>query len=491
MLRNERRVPRGTTATAKPEKQGAYCQAVTLTAQHSTPETMTVDCASDDPLEGLSEPERLALAVRFGRVRMCAALSHGHSFEQSIFKLPAKCAGCQEVVWGPFNRGCTCLTCKLTAHRACTGLKSMPPCPTKSLFKDFCRSELSLKRPHPAAAAAAAAAAPAAAGMDAGHNKCPTNGSYPGETPQLAVTGDADHEDRIGAGGSVAGADLSEWAEVEGGKNAEEESIGLPARGGRQHSSSPALLCPPPPASSMQEVRDRSSSFSWSPFGGGSGGGGLRKRLLTPNDHSYEKLPTTAASAASGDDASNGDDEATSVSADETTVTSPSVVSGTENSSSEVAEHGSRISSPASTKDAREQEQQQQEQRKEEQRQPSGTERDEVAEFGRDGRSMAGLSGFGKISVAGGVVGAVIAGPAGAMVGLKLGAVLAAGRWSAQGLWQRIEKDRKEAGAEGNVVGGQVATGEAGDGATTAMKTGDVWALIAARVESENKTAKW
>lgn len=397
----------------------------------TVPDPDNTAAVSGDPLAGLPDSARLELAIKFGRVRMCAALSHGHSFEQSIFKLPSKCSACQEVVW-PFNRGCTCLTCKLTAHRACTGMESIPHCPAKSLFSDFCRSELGLNSPQTAEVVAISA-------DDTSGKQCPAPPNV-AETPRTST-----HR----RGASAGAGDLSEWAEVESGGRTEEESSSREYERGRDvelSSSSPSLSSPPP--ASMHEIRDLGSSFSWSPF---SIRGGQRKRLLTPEEHSYEKLPTSAS-----DNPSSEDEERAAIDSD--TVAKASLLAGVDE---RLARVDNRVAAAA------------------------------LEIPNRESTSMSGLTGFSKISVAGGVVGAVLAGPSGAMVGLKVGAVLAAGRWSAQGLWQRIEQDRKAAGAEAIAVA-PPEDGAAGVAELSGLvEPQDIWALIAERVEGEERALKW
>lgn len=372
-------------------------------------------------LASLTESERLALAVRFGRIRMCAALTHGHSFETSIFRLPAKCAGCHELVWGPFTRGCTCLVCKLTAHRSCTGMASLPQCPTKAVFADFCRSEL--RR---------ATGAP----------------SFDGESITAAVVpvrGNASTSTRGGGG------DLDEWATVEG--TTDQSSCGG-VEDKRSYFSSP-------PAAASQAVQDLGSSFSWSPLGGGYRKLATENKDQPPSPRQQRKqlkpsTSATAAVAAAGAAVTpEGDGEvvraeiALPEQVDIATAPDPVAATGTT-----AADAGAG----ASAND-----------------------------------SKAKIRNVGKMSVAGGVVGAVLGGPVGAVVGLKVGAFLGAGRWSVQELWQRIEKDRQEAGAEGirplNGSTGGAAAAAAEE--ALARRHRDVWARIAEKIEGEKQPLVW
>lgn len=364
--------------------------------QRADETSTTNDAAMVDPLDVLSESERLALAIRFGRIKMCAALTHGHSFESSIFRLPAKCSGCHELVWGPFTRGCTCLTCKLTAHRSCTGMATMPNCPTKKLFSEFCRSELGLaKRLAP-------------------FHEVRT--SEIGKNCSLSQTSPV-RQDR-------AGGDLDEWATVEG---STEELFFT----GAHQEQAPTL--PLRPAS--QGVRDLGSSFSWSPFSTDD-----RKHPVPEEDnHKREQRqqPSTSATALPAEGKEHLSHDALEASSEE--ASRPLVIV-------ESAEKLSTATAPYRIRDV------------------------------------------GKMTVAVGVVGAVLGGPIGAVVGLKLGAVFGAGRWSVQGLWQRIEKDRKEAGAEGTgLLGGSAVARKSGLG----RNPRDVWARIAEQVEGEEEPVIW
>lgn len=248
--------------------------------------------------------------------------------------------------------------------------------------------------------------------------------------------------------------DLEEWAKVEGG--AEESS----RAGETSQSSSSSLVSPPapPPASALQQVRDHGSSFSWSPFGLSD-----RKRL-SPSGVDVHELPNAA--AATGDEQRRGPYPAPSPIASAVEKPSSAMLAG--------KPVGGAPQDPANPPD-------------------STTPPAATAATGTGGGSE--ISSFGKISVAGGVVGAVLAGPCGAVVGLKLGAVVAASRWSVRGVWKRIEKERKEAGADGiGVRDSALAAGSAGTTAEAAAgerSARDIWALIAERIEGEERPLEW
>ena len=383
------------------------------------------DAAVDEvgPLTSLTESERLALAVRFGRTRMCAALTHGHSFETSIFRLPAKCSGCHELVWGPFARGVTCLICKLTAHRSCTGMATIPQCPTKEVFADFCRSELERANGAPCfdGAGIAAKVAPA----------------------------------RASASTCAAGGDLDEWATVEGMMDQSCEGTE-----NKRPSSSPP---PPhsPPLVASQAVQDLGSSFSWSPLGSGYRKLGTQdNEQLPPHQQPQpQQEPSTsiaaAAAAAAAAVTPEGDLEiitevALSEKDDGVTTPDPATIT--------VGAGGAAAGAA------------------------------EPANY-----STSKIRNVGKMSVAGGVVGAVLGGPVGAVVGLKVGAFLGAGRWSVQELWKRIEKDRREAGAEGIRLskGSKGAVAAAAAEEALARRHRDVWARIAEKIEGEKQPLVW
>lgn len=398
------------TATAATATTGAAVAAAATAVADDDEETTTTakeqqadeisitdDAAMVDPLQGLSESERLALAIRFGRIKMCAALTHGHSFESSIFRLPAKCSGCHELVWGPFTRGCTCLTCNLTAHRSCTGMATMPNCPTKTLFAEFCRSELALPK-------ILAQFHKVHTSDEIGENCC---------SPQTSPV----RQDR-------AGGDLDEWATVEG---FSEDSF---FTGAHQEQ---ALALPLPSAS--QGVRDLGSSFSWSPFSTSD------RKHPVPEEDNHKRVqrqqPSTSATALPDERKEHLSHDDLEVLSEETSF--PLVVLGS-------VGKPSTATAPYRIRDV------------------------------------------GKMTVAGGVVGAVLGGPIGAVVGLKLGAVFGAGRWSVQGLWQRIEKDRKEAGAEGTgLLAGSAVARKSGLG----RNPRDVWARMAEQVEGEEEPVIW
>lgn len=379
-----------------------------------------------DPLASLTESERLALAVRFGRIRMCAALTHGHSFETSIFRLPAKCSGCHELVWGPFARGCTCLICNLTVHRSCTGMTTIPQCPTKEMFADFCRSELRRA------------------------NEAPCSDGD-GIAPKVAPA-------RVSAPTGVAGGDLDEWATVEGTTDQSCEGID-----DKRPSSSPP---PPhsPPLAASQAVQDLGSSFSWSPLGSGYRKLGTQnhKQLPPQQQPQPQQEPSTSTAAAAAAAATaltpEGDLEIITKSEQDDSATAPDPATTLGADAGPAAAGG-------------------------------GAGAAEPANY-----STSKIRNVGKMSVAGGVVGAVLGGPVGAVVGLKVGAFLGAGRWSVQELWKRIEKDRREAGAEEIRLSkgskGAVAAAAAAEEAL-ARRHRDVWARIAEKIEGELQPLVW
>ena len=405
-----------------------------------------------DPLAGLTESERLALLIRFGAAGskggMCAAMSHGHSFQSSIFRLPAKCAGCHELVWGPFTRGCTCLTCSVTVHRSCTGVATMPQCPTKAVFEAFCRAERGLP-PLPASPTKSASGTTASSTSASAAGSSSEEGARTSGKAQSAGGGSGGGlgEGASAVGGGGGGGDLEEWAKVD-------EASG--------HSTSPAAGPSPqhqhdqhqhqPPASASCAVQDLGSSFSWSPLGLGE-----RKRPVTEDTSEGRELSTFPRRDATGDAGS---------SSPRTTATPES------QEASGASQAAPAVANPAATAGAAS---------------PSTTCSNNV-----------GIRGVTKMSVAGGVVGAFFGGPVGAVVGLKLGAVLGAGRSVQQGLWQRIEKSRREAGAEGiglpRDAGAAAATAPAAASMAeeeTARKPRDVWARIAQQVEGEQQPAIW
>jgi len=371
---------------------------------------------------------------------MCAAMSHGHSFQSSIFRLPAKCSGCHELVWGPFTRGCTCLTCSVTVHRSCTGMVTLPRCPTKDVFNAFCRAELGLA---PLPAPGTTSAGPAAAAAAATGSRSQAGGGKDGDK----ATGEALSAEN-GVGGvvgdgsaAVAGGDLEEWAKVDGASG---------------HSNSAAAATSPrqqqqqPPASASCAVQDLGSSFSWSPLAFGE-----RKRPIVEDTSEGGRELAVIKKDTAEDAASSSLPEAADK--EEAGRASPTAASAVATSA---AADGAASSTP--------------------------------------NNNNMGIRGVTKMSVAGGVVGALFGGPVGAVVGLKVGAVLGAGRSVQQGLWQRIEKNRREAGAEG-IAMPTSADGEEGavaavGGATdedAARKPRDVWARIAQQVEGERQPAIW
>lgn len=433
---------RNSTATSGEQQEGQQEQQDQEQGEDETAASKAVDVTVVvDPLSGLTESERLSLVIRFGAANsggMCAAMSHGHSFQSSIFRLPAKCAGCHELVWGPFTRGCTCLTCSITVHRSCTGIASMPPCSRKNVFDAFCRSELGLP-PRPLARCATNDAVAAAAAA--------------GSTP--ASTGDGGRKDASG-GGAAPNADLDEWATVEG-TSAHSTSAGTTA----EVRSSPVPPPPPqeqqPPASASCAVQDLGSSFFWSPLGFGQ-----RKRPLSADTNEQQQCEVAvAASAAAQDSETEPADDA----GDAAGSSSPGTTSPDEQSANGAAP-STQLAATTTTHDAP----------------------------GSNG--TIGIGGVTKLSVAGGVVGALFGGPVGAVVGLNFGAVLGAGRSVQQGLWQRIEKNRREAGAEGIGLRKAAAAAEA---ATTALveeeeaarKPQDTWERIAKRIEGEHQPVVW
>eukprot|EP00903_Cladosiphon_okamuranus_P008702 g8336.t1 len=408
-----------------------------------------------DPLAGLPEPERLALLIRFGALAgskggMCAAMSHGHSFQSSIFRLPAKCAACHELVWGPFTRGCTCLTCSVTVHRSCTGVATMPRCPTKDVFDAFCRSELGLPQLLPASPTKSAA------GTATGSTSSSAAGSGSEDGAAKALGGAASSfaaGEMIGGGGALAqsangggsgGGDLEEWATVDGASG---------------HSTSPAAETA---ASTSCAVHDLGSSFSWSPLGLGD-----RKRLPVSEGagegREHANHPPSGDAGDAGGSSSPG-----------TTLTEGQEVSDP----SQAAPMPESLAVPTTTTAA-------------------AAAADAAAASSSTCNKNVGIRGVTKMSVAGGVVGAFFGGPVGAVVGLKVGAVLGAGRSVQQGLWQRIEKSRRDAGAEGIGLpkdpGAAAAPPPPASAAEeeVARKPRDVWARIAQQVEREQQPAIW
>lgn len=365
--------------------------------QHGDRDSAGVDVM--DPLAGLAESERLALAIRFGRIRMCAALTHGHSFASSIFRLPAKCLGCNELVWGPFTRGCVCLVCKVTAHRSCTGMAGMPPCPTKNIFADFCRSELGLP---PLTISSAEPVSTAKVPTESG-------GGGGGSDASARV-----QQERAGAG------DLDEWATVEG---AVAEDAGAVVE--KQETTTTKAIVNTP------------THFSWSPFATAASKQTVAEASSdkrhhdenhdSPHDQNHEALPIAAVLSPAGME--------------------PACVPS-DSSAGVLEEHAAADPAAAA------------------------------------GATMR-IRDVGRMSVAGGVVGAVIGGPVGAVFGLKLGAFIGAGRWSVQGLWQRIEKDRREAGAAAVVVA------EEEEAVALAPKCRDIWERIAESIEGEEQPVIW
>ncbi|CAM9523729.1 unnamed protein product [Choristocarpus tenellus] len=330
---------------------------------------------SQETLTVLSDLEKLGLAIRFGKTRLCAALTHGHSFETSIFRLPAKCSACSEVVWGPFNRGCTCLTCGLISHRSCAGKATMPPCPTKDQFLDFCRMELRMS------------------------NKT------------LAAT-EKDGE---------------EWSTVESG-------------GGHEESRSKRTSC-------EDQVQSLSQSQSGDPLKPSSQKGGLGS--------SFCWVPFSVDRRASFKSSSHP--TATNATADAIVPAS----SVTEPYSATVS--GIQPLSPVVSHE---------------------TDSSKCANGQSNTSNKSGLRSFSSLSVAGGFMGAMIGGPCGAMFGLKLGVVFAAGKMSAESLWQRIEKERREASAQeiGVVAASNGGRGEAA--ASVGPRSCDIWAQIAMEIEA-------
>lgn len=374
------------------------------------------------PLEGLEEYERLALAIKFGSIRMCAALTHGHSFESSIFRLPAKCIACQELVWGPFTRGCVCLVCKATAHRSCTGRTTMPKCPTKDLFYDFCRSELGLRLP--------AQAASVPSDRQEGVLVSVTEGKL------SSTTSSRISQDR------ASGGDLDEWATVE--EAATDDS-------------------------GKRRAGNRDSAFSWSPFSSSN-----RKRPLLDNEpkqqHEVSKFGEHVKDVSSRVGKNSTSNKFNT-----------KVISLLSGNADNIWDESSPAAKSGKVQGA----------------DPPTT------SITTNTKSSVGIRDVGKMSVAGGVVGAVLGGPAGAVVGLKLGAVVGAGRWSVQGLWQRIEKEQQAAGAAvglpklskaldddntATMVGGWVGDGGGQIGVDDFL---DVWARLAHQVEKKDQPSSW
>ncbi|CAN0113317.1 unnamed protein product [Scytosiphon promiscuus] len=397
---------------------------------------------------------------------MCAAMSHGHSFQSSIFRLPAKCSGCHELVWGPFTRGCTCLTCSVTVHRSCTGLASMPPCPRKDVFDVFCRSELGLpplarrEINNAEAAAAATAAGSASASTSGGDRK----------------------EARSSAGAATSG-DLDEWATVEGTSAHSTSAAATTTTTAGVQSSPVPQAHEQPPASASCAVQDLGSSFFWSPLGFGE-----RKRPLSadtngqqqPQEHGERQLVEAHALADAPGEVRDAHGQPADDAADAVGCLSPAATApvGQENGGTAPP---TKLAAAAATGGA--------------------------SSTAAGSNGTIGIGGVTKLSVAGGVVGALFGGPVGAVVGLNFGAVLGAGRSVQQGLWQRIEKNRREAGAEG--IGLRKAAGgtaraeveaettaattalEMEEGEEAAREPRDAWARIAKQVEGEHQPILW
>ncbi|CAM9185790.1 unnamed protein product [Ectocarpus sp. 6 AP-2014] len=402
-----------------------------------------------DPLAGLSESERLALLIRFGAAAagpkgggMCAAMSHGHSFQSSIFRLPAKCSACHELVWGPFTRGCTCLTCSVTVHRSCTGAASLPRCPTKDVFDAFCRSELGLPPPPPPPPPPVATGSPSASASTA------TGSDQGAETPG----GKSPANCGGGGGGGAAhtSGDLDEWATVDGtSAHSTSAAVGQQQQQQQQQQPSSAASC---------AVQDLGSSFSWSPLGLGE-----RKRPTSPVVSERQQQEERSVAVVPAGDAAAETRTAAGDAGDTVSARGNQGASGaapTTATDLAVAADASASSTTASM----------------------------------------GIRGVTKLSVAGGVVGALFGGPVGAVFGLQVGAVLGAGRSVQQGLWQRIEKSRREAGAEGirlpKGADGSTAAATAAPAApaveeTAAREPRDLWARIAGEVESEHQPTIW
>ncbi|CAM9790340.1 unnamed protein product, partial [Hapterophycus canaliculatus] len=415
-----------------------------------------------DPLLGLTESERISLLIRFGAAGsggMCAAMSHGHSFQSSIFRLPAKCSGCHELVWGPFTRGCTCLTCSITVHRSCTGMVTMPPCPRKNVFDAFCRTELGLP--------------PLA--------RCATNDAEAvtatGSTPASAGNGGLKEAFRAGV---TASGDLDEWATVEG-TSAHSTSATTTAE--VQLSSAPPPPPPPreqPPGSASCAVQDLGSSFFWSPLGFGD-----RKRPLSADTNEKQQQQQQQ----------QRQEEQQPVEAHKLAVVA-GAGRGTETSTANDAGDAAGCSSPGMTVPD------EQDVSRASPTAQLAAATDDAASTATGSNGTIGIGGVTKLSVAGGVVGALFGGPVGAVVGLNFGAVLGAGRSVQQGLWQRIERNRREAGAEGIGVR-KVAGGATVVTATTAVEAAaaeeeevareprDAWERIAKQVEGEHQPVVW
>lgn len=411
----------------------------------------------DDPLAGLTESDRLALLVRFGAAGskggMCAAMSHGHSFQSSIFRLPAKCSACHELVWGPFKRGCTCLTCSVTVHRSCTGVTTMPQCPTKNVFDAFCRSELHLPpllaRSATTSAGSATAGSTSAASTGAGgcHEGAVTAGATPPtEKDRGEFDGVGTSTEAAATAGAAVGGDLEEWAKVDGTSG---------------HSMSAAAVeAEHPPASASCAIQDLGSSFSWSPLG-------LGERKRPVSESTSEQQQQKQVGDVEMETGSGGDDDAAILSAPGVTAQEKDEGSGAVPNTAATAGHGAAAGAVA------------------------------ASTTGNNNGNTMGIGGVTKMSVAGGVVGAFFGGPVGAVVGLKLGLVLGAGRSVQQGLWQRIEKNRREAGAEGiglpkgvdGAAAVAAAVGMAEEEAT--RKPRDIWARIAQQIEGEQQPVIW
>lgn len=241
-------------------------------------------------------------------------------------------------------------------------------------------------------------------------------------------------QDRVAAAG-----DLDEWATVEG---TADESCRLV-----ENTQSSVVVLPEPPASASQAVRDLGSSFSWSPFGTSN-----RKRQVPEdnNEHQQQQQPDDLPVATATGPSAEGQEKA------DAGFMSASLGAGQEKEANNVTTKDLAVAASST--------------------------------------STIGIREVGKMSVAGGVVGAVLGGPVGAVVGLKLGAFLGAGRWSVQGLWQRIEKDRQEAGAAGLGLpksADEAAAVAVADEEAIARRPRDVWARIAEQIEGEEQPLIW
>lgn len=427
----------------------------------------------------LSESELLALAIKFSCApggRMCAALTHGHSFESSIFRLPAKCAGCHELVWGPFTRGCTCLTCKLTAHRSCTGMAAMPDCPTKKLFADFCRSELGLQTGSHNAPGVRVAARGAAGEGSVGFTK-----RSEGMVPDIALLRKTEKSGATHIAG--ANGDLHEWSTVDGtaADDMPSERREPPSSNGSEQRHDEDER---PPASTAQGVRDLGSSFSWSPFGSA----GKKRVILNVADGRGQQqqqeerqgggrepsAPVNLKASSSIEQYRRRKGESGGL---ESAASSPPPGTPSERPGSQGEDVGKSDSHLTLT---------------------TGGHPDAKAVVAADAAPAGTTSSLGRdvgrMSVAGGVVGAVLGGPVGAFVGLKVGAFIGAGRWSVQELWQRIEKDREAAGAGKGLAGVVITAAGVNDDEEEKIgsKPQDIWAQIAEQIETvEKQPLKW